>query len=174
MAQEKINTAFASVQGCNIRGRIFLAKICWYADATKTGLWFPTKWLPLWLEKDWVSFGLGSRLRYVYFTFRQFWIRFRFHSFSCHPYCVSFDRRQYLSKKDFFRFLNQPMFKYNQKYGFNTMNYIMAVLCFLILLAPTACFLKERRLRSIKTVENSMLKVNSRLLETQRTTEKWI
>ena len=58
------------------------------------------------------------------------------------------------------------MFKYNQKYGFNTMNYIMAGLCFLMFLAPTACLLKERRLRTIKAVENTEVKVNSRLLET--------
>ena len=64
------------------------------------------------------------------------------------------------------------MFKYNQKYGFSTMNYIMAGLCFLMFLAPAACFLKERRLRNFKTTENTEVKVNSRLLETQATREK--
>ena len=168
MAQEKINTAYASVQGCNIRDKIFLAKTNMQTRLKPDYDSLQSDCLCGWKR-------IGSRLgtlRYVYFSFRQFWIRFWFYPFSCHPYCVSFDRRQYLSKKDFFRFLNQPMFKYNQKYGFNTMNYIMAVLCFLILLAPTACFLKERRLRSIKTVENSRLVKWIAAALTQRTREQ--
>ena len=38
------------------------------------------------------------------------------------------------------------MFKYNQENGFDRMNYVLAGLCFLILLIPTNVILKEKQM----------------------------
>ena len=50
------------------------------------------------------------------------------------------------------RFLNQPMFEYNQEYGFSIMNYVMAGLCTFLLLAPIACVIRERQMRNLSTI----------------------
>ena len=52
----------------------------------------------------------------------------------------------------YLRFLNQPMFKYNQEYGFSIMNYVMAGLCTFLLLAPIACVIRERQMRNLSTI----------------------
>ena len=57
------------------------------------------------------------------------------------------------------------MFKYNQEQGFDTMNYIMAGLCTLILLAPVACIMKERQMTNLDTKDHSDLEDNNRLLK---------
>ena len=57
------------------------------------------------------------------------------------------------------------MFKYNQEQGFDTMNYIMAGLCTLILLAPVACIMKEHQMKNLDKIDHSDLEVNNRLLK---------
>ena len=52
----------------------------------------------------------------------------------------------------YLRFLNQPMFEYNQEYGFSIMNYVMAGLCTFLLLAPIACVIRERQMRNLSTI----------------------
>ena len=57
------------------------------------------------------------------------------------------------------------MFKYNQEQGFDTMNYIMAGLCTLILLAPVACIMKERQMTNLDTIDDDDLEVSNRLVK---------
>ena len=51
-----------------------------------------------------------------------------------------------------FRFLNQPMFQYNQLHGFSIMNYVHAGICTFLLLAPAACVIRERQLRNLSAI----------------------
>ena len=59
------------------------------------------------------------------------------------------------------------MFKYNQEQGFDTMNYIMAGLCTLILLAPIACIMKERQMTNLDTIDDDDLEVSNRLVRNE-------
>ena len=51
-----------------------------------------------------------------------------------------------------FRFFNQPMFQFNQEYGFSIMNFVVAGLCTLLLLAPIACIIRERQMRNLSAI----------------------
>ena len=117
---------------------------------------------------DWDSYGqcpLGT-MHYVHFSFGKFWIRFWFYAYGCDTCIVSFHLSND-SERLVFRFLNQPMFKYNQEQGFDTMNYIMTGLCTLILLAPVACIMKEHEMANLDTIDHSDLEVNNRLVKNE-------
>ena len=45
------------------------------------------------------------------------------------------------------------------------MNYIMAGLCTLILLAPVACIMKERQMTNLDTIDDDDLEVSNRLVK---------
>ena len=88
---------------------------------------------------------------YVLVFFGQFWIRLWFYEFGIDPYLVSeYSSLSYNDK--LFRFVNQPMFQYNQKHGFSIMNFIMAALCTCVLLAPVACMVRERQMRNFSSI----------------------
>ena len=64
------------------------------------------------------------------------------------------------------------MFKYNQEQGFDTINYIMAGLCTMILLAPIACIMKERQMTNLDTINDDDLEISNRLLKMVKKTGK--
>ena len=103
-------------------------------------------------------------MHYVHFSFGKFWIRFWFHAYGWDTCIVSLHFWKD-AESFFFRFLNQPMFKYNQEQGFDTMNYIMAGLCTLILLAPVACKMKEHEMTNLDKKYQSDLEVNNQLIK---------
>ena len=43
------------------------------------------------------------------------------------------------------------MFEYNQENGFSIMNFVMAGICLLLLLAPIACIIRERQMTNLRT-----------------------
>ena len=90
---------------------------------------------------------------YVSFSFGQFWIRLWFYANGFDTYFVSLVHIiKDLLNLAYLRFLNQPMFEYNQEYGFSIMNYVMAGLCTFLLLAPIACVIRERQMRNLSTI----------------------
>ena len=85
---------------------------------------------------------------HVSFSFGQFWIRIWFHATSFDTDLVSLLILYFMASSYDLRFLNQPMFQYNQMYGFSIMNYVLAGLCTTFLLAPAACVIRERQMRN--------------------------
>ena len=90
---------------------------------------------------------------YVSISFGQFWIRLWFYANGFDTYIVScYKFKEYSLNFAYLRFLNQPMFEYNQTYGFSIMNYVMAGLCTFLLLAPIACIIRERQMRNLSSI----------------------
>ena len=89
---------------------------------------------------------------YVSFPSRQFWICLWFYADGFDTYFVSLYMWKRFTEFGLFRFLNQPMFEYNQEYGFSIMNYVMSGLCTFLLLAPIACVIRERQMRNLSSI----------------------
>ena len=88
----------------------------------------------------------------VFVSGRQFRVYLWLYAIGLDTYLVSLFRFSKTSLLVSFRFFNQPMFQFNQEYGFSIMNFVVAGLCTLLLLAPIACIIRERQMRNLSAI----------------------